>query len=127
MNNPQLPYISCPGCSTVFAAPATLPGHGKVRCGVCETVILALDHGLSELPEVAQATDSAEQLPEQPAQQEAQQVESSSDEPLVVVDAEVADSAEEAGGEESALESLDGDLDLDSFSDSSLADLVTDD
>lgn len=34
----QSALLRCPGCGTVFRAPATLPAHGRVRCGVCSEV-----------------------------------------------------------------------------------------
>ena len=51
MNSPAAPYINCPHCSTIFAAPALLPEHGKVRCGVCDGVLEAKLHELHELPD----------------------------------------------------------------------------
>lgn len=30
--------LRCPACGTVFRAPAQLPAHGRVRCGVCSEV-----------------------------------------------------------------------------------------
>ncbi|MDF1819161.1 MAG: DUF3426 domain-containing protein [Immundisolibacteraceae bacterium] len=51
MNSPAAPYINCPHCSTIFAAPALLPEHGKVRCGVCNGVLEAKLHELHELPD----------------------------------------------------------------------------
>jgi hypothetical protein len=51
MNSPAAPYINCPHCSTIFAAPASLPEHGKVRCGVCSGVLEAKLHELHELPD----------------------------------------------------------------------------
>ncbi len=49
MADQLLPYIQCPECSTVFASPAVLPAHGKVRCSVCHSVLNAAENGLSEI------------------------------------------------------------------------------
>jgi len=51
MNSSTAPYIRCPHCNTVFAMPAELPAHGKVRCGVCTGVFEAQLHQLQQLPE----------------------------------------------------------------------------
>ena len=37
----QSALLRCPGCGTVFRGPATLPAHGRVRCGVCSEVFAA--------------------------------------------------------------------------------------
>lgn len=37
----QSTLLRCPGCGTVFRGPATLPAHGRVRCGVCSEVFAA--------------------------------------------------------------------------------------
>lgn len=39
--NLQSDLLRCPECGTVFRAPATLPTHGRVRCGVCDKVFSA--------------------------------------------------------------------------------------
>ncbi len=49
MTEQLLPYIQCPECATVFASPAALPAHGKVRCSVCHSVLNAAENGLSEI------------------------------------------------------------------------------
>lgn len=36
--NLQSELLRCPVCGTVFRGPATLPAHGRVRCGVCDKV-----------------------------------------------------------------------------------------
>lgn len=37
----QSTLLRCPGCGTVFRGLATLPAHGRVRCGVCGEVFAA--------------------------------------------------------------------------------------
>ncbi len=39
--NLQSALLRCPGCGTVFRGPASLPVHGRVRCGVCSEVFAA--------------------------------------------------------------------------------------
>lgn len=39
--NGESDLLRCPACGTVFRGPATLPAHGRVRCGVCDTVFSA--------------------------------------------------------------------------------------
>lgn len=36
--NVQTDLVRCPACGTVFRGPASLPAHGRVRCGVCNEV-----------------------------------------------------------------------------------------
>ncbi|MEL0081635.1 MAG: DUF3426 domain-containing protein [Gammaproteobacteria bacterium] len=71
MNSQLAPYINCPHCNTIFAAPAQLPAHGKLRCGVCSGVIEAAHHGLQELPtDPPESPETAtENLTEQSAEQ----------------------------------------------------------
>ena len=59
MTEQLLPYIQCPECATVFASPAALPAHGKVRCSVCHSVLSAAENGLSEI-DPAERSDPAE-------------------------------------------------------------------
>ncbi|MEA3219452.1 zinc-ribbon and DUF3426 domain-containing protein [Immundisolibacter sp.] len=37
----QSVLLRCPGCGTVFRGPASVPAHGRVRCGVCSEVFAA--------------------------------------------------------------------------------------
>ena len=37
----QSELLRCPACGTVFRGPASLPAHGRVRCGVCDEVFVA--------------------------------------------------------------------------------------
>lgn len=39
--NMQSQLLRCPACGTVFRGPASLPAHGRVRCGVCDEVFVA--------------------------------------------------------------------------------------
>ena len=39
--NMQSQLLRCPACGTVFRGPASLPAHGRVRCGVCDEVFAA--------------------------------------------------------------------------------------
>lgn len=39
--NGESDLLRCPACGTVFRGPAALPAHGRVRCGVCDTVFSA--------------------------------------------------------------------------------------
>lgn len=39
--NLQSELLRCPACGTVFRGPASLPAHGRVRCGVCDEVFVA--------------------------------------------------------------------------------------
>lgn len=39
--NMQSELLRCPACGTVFRGPASLPAHGRVRCGVCDEVFVA--------------------------------------------------------------------------------------
>ncbi len=51
--NLQSALLRCPGCGTVFRGPASLPAHGRVRCGVCGEVFAA-----SEPPQALPSADT---------------------------------------------------------------------
>jgi hypothetical protein len=68
--NLQSELLRCPGCGTVFRGPASVPAHGRVRCGVCDKVFKAQATSLdgdsghtASVPRPAHASWEPEPLP----------------------------------------------------------------